>query len=114
MMLRVLSFLFILHTTSQLQTVSESAQLIAQGITVVDVRTTEEFSAGALPGALNIPVTDLSFPFQIAKLDKQKPVLIYCKAGGRSARAALAMKALGFSVIYELEGGYRAWEAQKD
>lgn len=113
-MLSVLISLFVLQTTSQLQTVTESLQLIEQGVTVVDVRTIEEFSAGALPNAINIPVTDLSFPFAIGNLDKEKPILIYCKAGGRSARAALAMKALGFSTIYELDGGYRAWQAEQN
>jgi len=81
---------------------------------IVDVRTPEEFANGALPKAINISVTSLNFPFEINKLDKTKAVMIYCKAGSRSARAAVAMKALGFDKIYELEGGYMAWEAAKD
>ena len=78
---------------------------------LVDVRTPEEFAQGALPDAVNISVTDLSFPFEIAKLNKEKPVMIYCKGGTRSARAAVAMKALGFDEIHELDGGYMAWQA---
>ena len=81
---------------------------------VVDVRTPEEFANGALPKAINISVTSLDFPFEINKLDKEKPVMIYCKAGSRSARAAVAMKALGFNTIYELEGGYTAWQVAKN
>ncbi len=110
---RLFVFFIIFQTASQLQTFAESLELIEQGVVVVDVRTVEEFSTGALPNAINLPVTDLSFPFDIGKLDKEKPVLIYCKAGGRSARAALVMKALGFSTIYELDGGYLSWQANK-
>jgi rhodanese-related sulfurtransferase len=43
-------------------------------------------------------------------LDKNKPVLVYCAAGGRSASAAKDLKKAGFKKVYDLEGGYDAWE----
>lgn len=101
------------QSVSILQSPQEFNKTLEEGITLVDVRTPEEFSQGALPNAVNISVTAISFPFDISKLDKEKPVMIYCKAGSRSARAALAMKALGFSTIYELDGGYLAWQKQQ-
>lgn len=107
-----ISFL-IFQTFSTLHDVEPFSKLMKNNYTLVDVRTPEEFSEGALPAAVNISVTSLDFPFEIAKLDKEKPVLIYCKGGTRSARAAVAMKALGFNEIHELKGGYMAWQAAK-
>ena len=111
-----MSFLFyismaFIQTFSTLHSPEDFAILMERDYVLVDVRTPEEFAQGALPEAVNISVTDLSFPFEIAKLDKEKPVLIYCKGGTRSARAAVAMKALGFDEIHELDGGYLAWLA---
>ena len=111
-----MSFLFyismaFIQTFSTLHSPEDFAILMKRDYVLVDVRTPEEFVQGALPEAVNISVTDLSFPFEIAKLDKEKPVLIYCKGGTRSARAAVAMKALGFDEIHELDGGYMAWLA---
>jgi rhodanese-related sulfurtransferase len=103
--------LFLLQHFSNLQTVDVFTKTMEHDYTLVDVRTPEEFADGALPNAINISVTSLGFPFEINQLDKEKPVMIYCKGGTRSARAALAMKALGFTTIYELEGGYLAWKA---
>ena len=99
------------QTFSTLHSPNDFAKLMERDYVLVDVRTPEEFVQGALPEAVNISVTDLSFPFEIAKLNKEKPVMIYCKGGTRSARAAVAMKALGFDEIHELDGGYMAWQA---
>lgn len=107
------SLLLIQHF-SILQNVDAFKVTMQSGYVIVDVRTPEEFANGALPKAVNISVTSLDFPFEINKLDKEKPVMIYCKAGSRSARAAVAMKALGFDTIYELEGGYTAWQVVKN
>ena len=99
------------QTFSSLQNTEEFAVLMQKEYVLVDVRTPEEYANGALPSAINISVTSLNFPIAINRLDKEKPVLIYCKSGTRSARAAIAMKALGFEQIYELDGGYLAWQA---
>ena len=109
-----LSAYFIVQTFSTLLGVEAFDATMKEGYTLVDVRTEEEFARGALPGAQNISVTSLAFGVDILKLDKDQPVMIYCQKGGRSARAAVIMKTLGFSKIYELEGGYSAWEATKD
>ena len=87
-------------------------KLLEQNIRVVDVRTPEEFSAGALPNAENVSVTSLSFLSEIGYYAKDEPILVYCKMGSRSARAVLIMKTLGSQNIYELEGGYVAWKDQ--
>lgn len=110
----VISILFSGQSFSTLLDVDAFKQKMKDAHVLVDVRTPEEFAQGALPNATNISVTSLSFPLEIAKLNKDQPVLIYCKKGGRSARAAVLMKTLGFSKIYELEGGYTAWKSRKN
>jgi rhodanese-related sulfurtransferase len=78
-------------------------------VVIVDVRTPEEFAQGAVPNAQNINVTNASFEIEIQKLDKTKPVYVYCRSGARSQTAAKKMAALGFTEIIDLKGGYLAW-----
>lgn len=80
---------------------------------LVDVRTLEEFQEGHLKSAQNICVTDDDFEENIAKLDKNKPIYLYCRSGKRSARAAKILKDLGFKEIYDMDGGYLNWESQQ-
>ena len=74
---------------------------------VLDVRTEEEVSAGVIEGATNI-VYDANFANKLSALE-QKPIFVYCAAGGRSAKAASILREKGFEV-FELEGGMRAWK----
>ena len=95
--------------------VEKAKQLIAQGgITVIDVREESEYAAGHLDNALPLPRGVLEFKIgTIPELsDKDKPVLIYCRTGGRASLAALSMKALGYTNVLSIAGGYEAW--QKD
>lgn len=80
---------------------------------IVDVRTPEEFSAGHITNAVNMDVTADGFEQQIETLDKEKPVMVYCKSGGRSARAASILKDKGFKNVYDLDGGIIGWEEAK-
>jgi thioredoxin 1 len=75
---------------------------------LLDVRTSGEFGGGHLPKATNIDFRSEGFAKEIDKLDKNKPVLIYCLSGGRSAQAAELMRSKGFQVT-ELKGGYLKW-----
>jgi len=79
-------------------------------LTVLDVRTPEEYAKGHLAGAKNVDFHDDAFKDMIAKLDKSQPYLVHCAAGGRSAKARDLMKALGFQNIFHLEGGMTAWQ----
>ena len=79
---------------------------------LIDVRTPEEFSAGHIDGAINIDFYDKSFAEDIAALSKNKPVIFYCKSGGRSKKAAYhAIEEVGFKEVYDLKGGYNAWKS---
>jgi thioredoxin len=75
---------------------------------LLDVRTTGEFGGGHLPKAMNIDFRSPDFSAKVAQLSKDKPVLIYCLSGGRSAQAAEQMRAAGFQVT-EMKGGYLKW-----
>ena len=72
---------------------------------LLDVRTPPEVAEGMIPGAIVIDFAAPDFMDKISALDKDKAYFVYCKAGGRSARAIDQMKGLGFKRLYNLEGG---------
>ena len=78
---------------------------------LVDVRTPKEYSEGYIGKAKNINFFDDDFTTQMSKkIDKNKPVVLYCRSGRRSANAALKLKDLGFKQIYDLNGGILSWK----
>ncbi|MFM9984394.1 MAG: rhodanese-like domain-containing protein [Flavobacteriales bacterium] len=118
-----MSFVLALFSCSDTKSQDSKSDLTAQefaaqiknspnGI-VLDVRTPGEFSGGHLANALNIDWNGNNFDTEVKKLDKNKPLFVYCKGGGRSASAADRLRALGFTKVYELAGGILAWEAAK-
>lgn len=82
---------------------------IAEGHPLVDVRTPEEFTQGHIEGAQNLNYFDADFAGQFKTFDKERPLLIYCRSGNRSGRAAKLLDSLGFQKIYDLQGGFIAW-----
>ncbi|NUQ23689.1 MAG: rhodanese-like domain-containing protein [Saprospiraceae bacterium] len=82
------------------------------GITVIDVRTAEEFAANHIDGAINIDYLALDFLDCIEKLDPQRTYLVYCRSGRRSVRAATLMRNGGFKAVYHLDGGYANWDGE--
>lgn len=78
--------------------------------TVLDVRTPDEFAAGHIEGAKNFDFLDSSFAAEVGKLDKSKPYLVHCQAGGRSAKSLEVLKKLGFSKLYHLPAGMKGWK----
>jgi rhodanese-related sulfurtransferase len=90
--------------------VEQAEKLIEGDIQLVDVRTQEEWDAGHLEGATRIEITADGFSEKAeAALDGDKPVLVYCRSGSRSARAAEALEKLGFEMVKDLDGGITAW-----
>ena len=76
---------------------------------ILDVRRPDEFEEGHLPGALNINVMSPDFSIQLDNLDHDKAYYVYCKSGGRSTSACLAMQSMGFTEVYNMVGGIMAW-----
>lgn len=80
---------------------------------LLDVRTPEEVAEGALEGAQNINFYDADFKDKLSKLDKNKPVFVYCRSGGRSGKCAQMCKDMGFKEIYDMKGGWLNYSIQK-
>ncbi|MBP6574926.1 MAG: rhodanese-like domain-containing protein [Flavobacteriales bacterium] len=78
---------------------------------LLDVRTPEEWNAGRMKDAVHIDWYADDFTARVSKLDKSKPVLVYCASGGRSSEAQDAMRDLGFKQVVNLDGGMKAWRA---
>lgn len=76
---------------------------------VLDVRSPGELAEGSVPGHKMINFFDSQFKANVAKLDKSKTYLVYCRSGNRSAQACTVMADLGFTSIYNLKGGIGAW-----
>lgn len=81
------------------------------GPLVLDVREDSEFGKSHITGAKNIPVAELEQ--RIAELEdwRERDILIYCRAGQRSAKAAAVLKRHGFTSMYKLDGGIMAWQS---
>ncbi len=76
---------------------------------IIDVRTSEEFSSGALANAINVDFRDKYFETRVKDMDVNKVYFVYCLSGGRSGNAATFMRKNGFKNVYEMAGGMLAW-----
>ncbi len=73
-------------------------------VQLVDVRTPEEYKAGHLSYSSNMDYKKEDFKTQIAKLDKSKPVYLYCRTGNRSGKSVEILKQQGFTTVYNIGG----------
>lgn len=90
-------------------TVSAVAPRVRRGeVTVIDVRNRTEYEAGHIPGALHIPVGHL--PERLDEIPRDRPLIIQCQSGGRSAIATSVLQRLGVDTATNLSGGIVAWE----
>ena len=85
----------------------DARALVEAGAVLLDVRSPEEFAAGHIPGATNLPVQQLSE--RTAELGpKQRPLVVYCRSGARSAQAASLLREAGFARVHDM-GAMRNW-----
>lgn len=84
--------------------------LNSKDIQLVDVRTPQEFNSGFIGNALNIDYYSSTFEEDIKKLDKKKPIILYCKSGRRSLNGSEKLEAIGFIKVYNLLGGIDQWK----
>lgn len=104
------------NTNKEYQNISaaEFAQLMKEkNHVVLDVRSPFEQRDGAIPGNILIDMFDPGFTQKVAKLDKSKTYLVYCRSGNRSKTACSIMASQGFENLYNLSGGIGAWKAQE-
>lgn len=78
---------------------------------LIDVRTFKEFSESHIEGAINVDFWAATFVTDLEYVDRDSQILVYCMAGGRSAKAANKMRELGFKNVYNLTGGISEWQA---
>lgn len=81
----------------------------AETVTILDVRTRQEYKEGHIENAINMDWNAVDFQKQASELDKSKPVYVYCLRGARSAAASEYLAKNGFVEIYDLEGGMTKW-----
>lgn len=106
-----------------------AAHLEHPGVVLVDARTTREFDAGRLPGAVNLPYEDnlisdavplfksaseLRQRFQAAGVTPDKEIVVYCETGARSAHTCLALRRLGYPRVRNYEGSWAEWYRRPD
>ena len=76
---------------------------------VIDVRTSEEYASGHIPGAVNIPFDQVAE--RIAEVDAPHGVALYCMIGPRARKGEFALLAASYEKVFHLEGGLAAWQA---
>lgn len=87
------------------------------GAVLLDVREPSEVAKGKIAGAVHVPRGLLEFaadpanPMHNQALSSERPVIVYCGSGGRSALAAKTLKEMGFDRVSHMEGGFGAWKA---
>jgi rhodanese-related sulfurtransferase len=85
------------------------AELLSNGIVLIDVRRAYEFEAGHIPGSRNIEMNELSA--RAEEISREETVLFYCRSGNRSSMAVDAFREAGYNA-HNLAGGIEAWAAE--
>ena len=96
----------------QLISAEQALTGLSEFSSVIDARSESEYAEDHLPGAVNVDIYSPDFEKRLAALDKNAPLYLYCRSGGRSGQALSQAKALGFKKAVHLSGGILAWEAQ--
>jgi len=93
--------------------VANAEQAIRDADVLVDVRESDEFAAGHLPGAVHISRGMLEFKFSGAPALQPRDIkiMLYCKTSGRAALAAAALHDMGYLNVQSISGGFDAWVA---
>jgi rhodanese-related sulfurtransferase len=88
---------------------AEAREMLDQGAQLIDVRADHEWETGHLPGAVHIPLAEL--PQHVEEIDKDRPVIVYCRGGNRSSMATTALAEAGYDAAKLAEGAV-GWEEE--
>jgi rhodanese-related sulfurtransferase len=102
----------VVEAKSQIKEVSTAEALSLLGKrTIIDVREYDEFAAGHLPGAINIPRGVLEFKIGMVPecANKDGAFLIYCRTSGRAALSTVQLQKIGYTNLISMAGGFEAW-----
>ncbi len=90
--------------------VEEAKALLDKGgVAFLDCREPKEYKSGHIPGAINIPRGLLEFQIDKKIPDKNAPVVMYCKSGGRASLACCSIQRMGYKNVKNIDGGWKAW-----
>jgi rhodanese-related sulfurtransferase len=116
-LLRILAVLAFVTATSAtsaaeytLINVHQAQAMARLGAVLIDVREPQEYAEGHAPGSLLVPLGQLKNRVNEFRVFEDKPVILICRSGARSARAADMLAQLGFKYVHNVEGGMLAWE----
>ncbi|MEO2267030.1 rhodanese-like domain-containing protein [Pseudoalteromonas sp. YIC-656] len=114
-MLAIMALMAPSMAQSKAQDIAQQQLLVdrfeAQPMQLLDVRSSEEYQQGHIKGAINISFDVISE--HAAKLDKEQPIVVYCRSGRRAGIAIETLQQLGFTKLYHLEGDMMGW-TEKD
>lgn len=83
-----------------------------EDVVLLDVREPHELALASIDGVLHIPMAQV--PARLAELDRDKPIVVMCRTGGRSRKVAEYLAANGFEQVFNLQGGIDAWSQEID
>ncbi|MBT8166696.1 MAG: rhodanese-like domain-containing protein [Acidimicrobiia bacterium] len=96
----------------QLVSASDAAAVLddrAPEVVLLDVRTPEEFNEVRVPGSINVDFYAADFASQLDTLSKDVPYVVYCRSGNRSSQTMDIMRDLGFTEVWDVDGGIISW-----
>jgi rhodanese-related sulfurtransferase len=104
---------FMVQAESDLISPKEASALYSEKkAVIVDVREDDEWNDGHIAGAVHIPLKQLNTHLPELQQYKDTTIIMQCKSGGRSAKAVEELKSAGFSKVYSMDGGIKAWSQQ--
>ena len=99
--------------TIEPKALSERLAWADRSMIVLDVRTPGEFAAGHVPGAINIPHTELAARLSELESARDRDIVVYCRTGNRTATALGVLEKSGFRRLFHLEGDYTRWSEER-
>lgn len=95
------------------RTVSERLAWGDRSVVVLDVRTPSEYAEGHVPGAMNIPHTELASRIGELADARDRDIVVYCRSGNRSEQALETLREAGFTRLFHMKGDYLRWSAEQ-
>jgi rhodanese-related sulfurtransferase len=91
---------------------ADAVRLANSGALLLDVRQGQEYEAGHIIEARNLPAAELAAKAETLKKYKEKPIVVYCESGTASGTAARTLRAGGFNKVVTLRGGLQSWRQE--
>jgi len=95
---------------ASLDTLQATQRINREDAMVIDVRDAAEVSQGKILGARSVPLAQLGERAPQLRKNKEKPIIVYCARGNQSAQAAALLRKHGYANVFNLSGGYAAWQ----